>query len=428
MRPPRSGQHSGSRDDSERERQQQVRPAPPAARRVAGPAPAGGTGPGEALSLQRTVGNRETARLIEQERHTHGAGCGHDVPAVQRSTAPEVLRGGGRPLDEAVRADMEARLGADFSDVRVHDDAAARTSAAELGARAYTSGSHVVLGEGGGDRRTLAHELTHVVQQRLGPVAGTDDGSGLRVSDPDDRFEREAEATASRVMAGDAVHLGGAAATGAVAAGGPATVSRSADAAGPIQRWYTGEDHARLAGNRSPAYDERVRDATTQAAVADFVNGLTRNQLGWYEDTDSIPGTRQALMDASPSRTTTDPWTDQIIQMWQCASCRNGVGYAGVDLGHKVDWRAYLHTKGVLNLAEARAAYNDLDNLQIECATCNRSHDFERNSQGSFRDGGAAYSSERSSDRDFVVSDSASLSGGSATGTPPRTGSPMDEG
>ncbi len=99
---------------------------------------------------------------------------------------------------------MENRLGADFSDVRIHDDTAARASAAEVGARAYTSGNHVVIGQGGGDRHTLAHELTHVIQQRRGPVAGTDHGDGLRVSDPDDRFEREAEASATRAMSGPA--------------------------------------------------------------------------------------------------------------------------------------------------------------------------------------------------------------------------------
>ncbi|MFD4241007.1 DUF4157 domain-containing protein [Streptomyces sp. NPDC058525] len=123
---------------------------------------------------------------------------------MQRSAVHDVLRSGGRPLDDTTRTDMEARFGADFSDVRVHDNAAARASAASVGARAYTSGSHVVIGDGGADRHTLAHELTHVIQQRRGPVAGTDNGDGLRVSDPSDRFEREAEATARRVTAGPA--------------------------------------------------------------------------------------------------------------------------------------------------------------------------------------------------------------------------------
>ncbi|MFF5338564.1 DUF4157 domain-containing protein [Streptomyces sp. NPDC013181] len=149
---------------------------------------------------------RRADRLREQDEHRHGPGCDHEgtgreeARPVQRSTVHDVLRRAGRPLDEATRTDMEARLGADFSDVRIHDDASARASAAEVGARAYTSGSHVVLGRGGTDKHTLAHELTHVIQQRQGPVAGADDGSGLKVSDPSDRFEREAEANATRVM------------------------------------------------------------------------------------------------------------------------------------------------------------------------------------------------------------------------------------
>jgi len=43
-----------------------------------------------------------------------------------------------------------------------------------------------------------------VIQQRSGPVAGTDDGTGLRISDPADRFERAAEANATRAMSGAA--------------------------------------------------------------------------------------------------------------------------------------------------------------------------------------------------------------------------------
>ncbi|MFP8887899.1 eCIS core domain-containing protein [Streptomyces mangrovi] len=163
------------------------------------------------LALQGSAGNAAVVQMLRraghpwaQEEHGHSAGCGHQQTEqpVQRSTVPDVLRSTGRPLDDDTRTEMETRLGADFSDVRIHDDSAARASAFELGARAYTSGSDVVLGEGGADRHTLAHELTHVIQQRRGPVAGSDTGHGLRVSDPSDRFEREAEATARRVMSG----------------------------------------------------------------------------------------------------------------------------------------------------------------------------------------------------------------------------------
>lgn len=174
-------------------------------------ADSGSLTPQAATALQRAAGNAALAAAVQRDAHAHGPGCGHG-PAVQRSAVHDVLRAPGRPLEDSVRDDMESRLGADFSDVRVHTDAAAKASAAEVGARAYTSGSHVVIGEGGTDRHTLAHELTHVIQQRQGPVAGTDNGSGLSVSDPSDRFEREAEANAHRALsaqpapiAGDAV-------------------------------------------------------------------------------------------------------------------------------------------------------------------------------------------------------------------------------
>ena len=87
--------------------------------------------------------------------------------------------GGGQPLDPGVRADMEARLGHDFGDVRVHDDARAEDSARAVNAHAYTVGPNIVFQRDRYDpssdagRVTLAHELTHVVQQRSGPVDGT---------------------------------------------------------------------------------------------------------------------------------------------------------------------------------------------------------------------------------------------------------------
>lgn len=168
------------------------------------------------LALQRSVGNATVVRLLDQRRHAcdpshrHQGDRGHQgrqddqavpaAPAVQRSSVPAVLRASGKPMPDALRTEMETRLGADFKDVRLHDDTAAARSAREVGARAYTSRNHVVIGEGGADKHTLAHELTHVLQQRSGPVAGTDNGGGLRVSDPGDRFERAAEANATRVM------------------------------------------------------------------------------------------------------------------------------------------------------------------------------------------------------------------------------------
>ncbi|WP_211245828.1 DUF4157 domain-containing protein [Actinomadura oligospora] len=158
--------------------------------------------------LQRLVGNAAISRSAEEERHVHDASCGH---AVQRTAVHQALSSPGRPLAADVRQEMEGRLGADFSDVRVHTDSTGHTAAESVNAHAFTSGSHIVFQRGRYDagsasgKRMLAHELTHVIQQRSGPVAGTDAGDGLKVSDPSDRFEREAEANAVRAMSGEPV-------------------------------------------------------------------------------------------------------------------------------------------------------------------------------------------------------------------------------
>ncbi len=89
-------------------------------------------------------------------------------------------------------------MGHDFSDVRVHTGDAADASARSVSAHAYTVGSNIVFQRGTYDpgssqgQTLLAHELTHVVQQRSGPVDGTPAAGGVSVSDPSDRFEREA--------------------------------------------------------------------------------------------------------------------------------------------------------------------------------------------------------------------------------------------
>jgi len=167
------------------------------------------------LGLQRSVGNAgTTAYLQRQEEHE------------ERSPVHDTIASGGAPLDHGTRTAMEQHLGADFSDVRLHVD---RNSAESVHAAAYTVGNNVVVNpdhfQAGtpAAQRTLAHELTHVVQQRSGPVDGTPAEGGIRVSDPSDRFEREAERSADAMMSGQgsAVHAPAAAATaGASAAPG----------------------------------------------------------------------------------------------------------------------------------------------------------------------------------------------------------------
>jgi peptidoglycan hydrolase-like protein with peptidoglycan-binding domain len=153
------------------------------------------------------------ARNRRTQEHSSGVHTRAAVPAA----ALDVLRSPGEPLDPSTRAALEAGFGndfgrvqvraparhrelaereadgaarrvarttkplaepnratprADFSQVRVHVDGRAARSADALNAVAYTSGSHIVFGPGQyaptsqQGRELLAHELTHVQQQR----------------------------------------------------------------------------------------------------------------------------------------------------------------------------------------------------------------------------------------------------------------------
>jgi Domain of unknown function (DUF4157) len=172
------------------------------------------------LGLQRTVGNGAVTSLLEEER----------------SPVHDVISSGGRPLEPDVREDMEARLGHDFTNVRVHDDSAAAASASAVNAHAYTVGSNVVFQRDKFDpstpegKTTLAHELTHVVQQRSGPVDGTSAPGGIKISDPGDRYEREAAANADRVMAAPPPVQ-----TAAVSSGGPSLQRHATEEEAPVQ-------------------------------------------------------------------------------------------------------------------------------------------------------------------------------------------------
>jgi hypothetical protein len=107
------------------------------------------------------------------------------------------VRGQGRPLAPSVAEQLGSRLGHGFDDVRVHADGMSDALARSVQARAFTTGSDIFFARGeyrphsSSGRALLAHELTHVVQQRGAPTSGE-----MRVSDPGDALEREAERAA----------------------------------------------------------------------------------------------------------------------------------------------------------------------------------------------------------------------------------------
>jgi hypothetical protein len=182
------------------------------------------------MHLQRTAGNQGVVQLLASEE--------------EPSPVHEVIgSGGGTPLDEGTRTSMESAFGTSFQDVRVHADERASRSAESVGANAYTVGSDIVFRSGHFDpgtptgQRTIAHELSHVVQQSQGPVDGTATPGGISVSNPSDRFERAAEHQADAVMAS----VGSRPSAASAPSGGDA-VQREADGEAPAMQRQMPED------------------------------------------------------------------------------------------------------------------------------------------------------------------------------------------
>ncbi|MDV9177116.1 DUF4157 domain-containing protein, partial [Streptomyces sp. W16] len=175
-------------------------------------------------ALQRAAGNAAVTLAIQRSRDEqraegqHGepdvmdsAPQGHvteaAVPVRRRSSVTDAVGSPGRPLEPRIlqRAEQAYRMG--FGHVRVHSGPVAQRSAEELGALAYTTGSHIVLGGGRVDDEVMYEEVDHVRQQALGPVPGTLNGTGEKVSHPDDPFERSAGANGRKLARGAAPDL-----------------------------------------------------------------------------------------------------------------------------------------------------------------------------------------------------------------------------
>lgn len=153
--------------------------------------------PAHALTkLAANAGNAAFARFAEPGSGLLPGGRVH--PDVESAIA--AARGGGRALDAPVRERVGEALGDPLADVRVHADERADTLARSVSARAFTTGTDLFFARGEYRPQTasgdalLAHELTHVVQQRGSPATGP-----LTVTDSRGALEAEAE-TMSREL------------------------------------------------------------------------------------------------------------------------------------------------------------------------------------------------------------------------------------
>ena len=192
------------------------------------------------LRMQQQLGNRQVARMLaqrvgaeeeelqgkhdpalaqrmgEEEEELQGK---HDHALAQRAAAAPRIGleggpvdddlqsrigskvGGGSALPENVRSTAEAAMGSSFADVRVHRDPESDSLNRAMTAKAFTTGSDIFLREdqNPGDMSLMAHELTHVVQQRGG---GGGVGRKLTVGAAGDASEQEADRVAQAIVSG----------------------------------------------------------------------------------------------------------------------------------------------------------------------------------------------------------------------------------
>jgi hypothetical protein len=175
------------RDEHERQRS----PAPP--QRTQEPPAEAPESPVERLASG--IGNRNFRQVVARMQDGEGImSDGLIHPDVQAAIA--MSRGRGIQLDRQTASSLEKTHG-DISDARVHTGHEADRLARSVNAEAFTVGGDVFFRNGRYDTQSkkgkelLAHELTHVVQQRGAPADGP-----LEVSTPGDALEREADAVA----------------------------------------------------------------------------------------------------------------------------------------------------------------------------------------------------------------------------------------
>lgn len=117
--------------------------------------------------IQRKCGECDNYEKVQRKKGSGGA------PTSIESRL-NASKGSGSALPDNTRQQMESSFGADFSGVKTHTGSSAIQMSKDLNAQAFTHGSDIYFNEGKfddkskGGQNLLAHELTHVVQQRPG--------------------------------------------------------------------------------------------------------------------------------------------------------------------------------------------------------------------------------------------------------------------
>jgi hypothetical protein len=126
------------------------------------------------LALQRALGNRAVQKLLPRTE--------------------------GEPIAEGERLELENAFGQDLSEVRIHRDENAGQLATDAGANAFTTGRDIYFAPGAYTPPTLAHEVSHVVQQSQ---------AASFLPGEDASLEHQANAASRAVMSGHAPEISG---------------------------------------------------------------------------------------------------------------------------------------------------------------------------------------------------------------------------
>jgi hypothetical protein len=159
-----------------------------------------GGGPAEVLALQRAVGNQAVEKIMEFGVQKEPPGENSSAPL----NLPITSLGAGQPLNKSIRGNLE-RFGLSLDDVRLHTDETAVKLSQGLQAEAFTFGKHIFLGnqsldpEAAGLGPTLLHELVHTHQANH---AGSLGSGPVKVTQPNDRYEHEANGAVDNLLTG----------------------------------------------------------------------------------------------------------------------------------------------------------------------------------------------------------------------------------
>lgn len=238
------------------------------------PAPlpaAGNTRP----TLQMLFGVQRVATTgADDPAQVHAAAAhGTATPATPLPYADQIQRAFGRH---------------DISGIQAHTGPAAAASARAMGAAAYATGNHVVLG-GGTDLHTVAHEAAHVVQQR----GGVQLKGG--VGEVGDAYEQHADQVADAVVQGKSAE---------------GLLDRYAGGGGPAQA--AGLQRKTLAG-QAAALADAAAGAVSPVPPRGSGAVIQRVQVTWKADIESVVNAA-AMGGQKGSSVSSDPFAALMSQ------------------------------------------------------------------------------------------------------------------